>query len=87
MHEVTVSHAVQKPIDLKNVYEDLVDISHQWYNLGLQLELEERTLKIIKSDNPRNSKHCLREMLTTWLKIDPRPTWLPCAVELLVQRN
>ena len=62
-------------MNLKNVYEDLIDISRHWYDLGLQLELEEGTLKNIKSDNPENSKHCLREMLSTWLKFDPRPSW------------
>ena len=66
---------VQKSIKLKDVYEDVVSISHKWYDLGLQLELEEGTLKTIKSDNPENSQHCLREMLSTWLKFDPRPTW------------
>ena len=65
---------VKKPIELKNVYEDLINISNQWYDLGLQLELEEETLKTIKLDNPE-SQHCLREMLSTWLKIDPRPSW------------
>ena len=65
---------VKKPIELKNVYEDLINISHQWYDLGLQLELEEGTLKTIKSDNPE-SQHCLRETLSTWLKTDPRPSW------------
>ena len=67
--------AVQKPIELKNAYEDLIDISHQWYDLGLQLKLEEGTLKTIKADNPGSSKHCLREVLSTWLNIDPRPSW------------
>ena len=65
----------QKSIKLKDVYEDIVGISHKWYDLGLQLEVEEGTLKTIKSDNPGNSQDCLREMLSTWLKIDPRPTW------------
>ena len=53
----------------------MVGISYKWYDLGLQLEVEEGTLKTIKSDNPGNSQDCLREMLSTWLKIDPRPTW------------
>ena len=66
---------VQKSIKLKDVYEDIVSISHKWYDLGLQLELEEGTPKTIKSDNPENSQHCLREMLSTRLKFDPRPTW------------
>ena len=72
---MSVILAVQKPIDLKNLYEDLIDIAHKWYDLGLQLEVTEGTLKTIKSDNPENSQHCLRKTLSTWLKIDPRPTW------------
>ena len=63
-----ISTTVQKQVKLKNAYEDLIDISHQWYDLGLQLELE-GTLENIKSDNPENSQHCLREMLSTWLKL------------------
>ena len=66
---------VKKPIELKNVYEDLINISHQWYDLGLQLELEEGTLETIKLDNHENAQHCLRKVLSTWLKIDPRPSW------------
>ena len=72
---MSVILTVQKPIDLKNVYEDLIDFAHKWYDLGLQLELTEGTLETIKSDNPENSQHCLRKMLSTWLKIDPMPTW------------
>ena len=65
----------EKQVKLKNVYEDLIDISHKWYDLGLQLELEEGTLENIKSDNPESAQHCLREMLSTWLKNERRPTW------------
>ena len=57
------------------MYEDLIDISHQWYDLGLQLKLTEGTLETIKSDNHENAQYCLRKVLSTWLKIDPRPSW------------
>ena len=57
------------------MYEDLIDISHHWYDLGLQLELEEGTLENIKLDNPESAQHCLREMLSTWLKNERRPLW------------
>ena len=57
------------------MYEDLIDISHQWYDLGLQLKLTEGTLESIKSDHHDNTQHCLRKVLSTWLKIDPRPLW------------
>ena len=70
-----VQNSDQKPIKLSDLLEDLVNISHKWYDLGLRLELEEGTLKAIKSDHPENSQHCLSEMLSTWLKVEPRETW------------
>ena len=65
----------QKPIKLIEAYEDLVGISHKWHDIGLRLELEEGTLKAIESDYPKNAQDCLREMLSTWLKVEPRATW------------
>ena len=66
---------VWKQVELKNAYEDLIKISHKWYDLGLQLGVEEGTLENIKSDNHENSQNCLRGMLSTWLKVDPKPMW------------
>ena len=63
----------QKP-KLKDLLEELVHISHKWYYLGIQLGLEGK-LDNIKSDHSENSQHCLSEMLSTWLKFDPRATW------------
>ena len=63
----------QKP-ELKNLLEELVKISHKWYCLGIQLGLEGK-LDNIKSDHPEKSQHCLSEMLSTWLKVEPRATW------------
>ena len=64
-----------KPIKLNEAYEDLVGISHKWHDLGLRLELKEGTLKAIESNYPKNSQDCLREMLSTWLKVEPRASW------------
>ena len=48
----------------------------QWYDLGLELGVEEATLNIIKSDSSNKTETCFREMLSTWLKmIDPQPSW------------
>ena len=65
----------QKPIKLNEAYENLVGISHKWHDLGLRLELKEGTLKAIESDYPKNAQDCLREMLSTWLKIEPGAMW------------
>ena len=48
----------------------------QWYDLGLELGVEETTLNIIKSDCDNKAETCFREMLSVWLKMtDPRPSW------------
>ena len=69
-----VQNQDQKP-KLKDLLEELVKISHKWYELGVRLELEEGTLKTIKSNHPENAQRCLSEVLSTWLKAEPRATW------------
>ena len=63
----------QKP-KLKELFEELVNISHKWKHLGIQLGLEGK-LDNIKSDNPENSQHRLSDVLSTWLKVEPGATW------------
>ena len=69
-----VQNLNQKP-KLKDLLEELVDISDKWHGLGLQLGLNEGALKGINSDHPKNSQDCLRETLRTWLDVEPRATW------------
>ena len=60
--------------DLKDVHEELIDVSSKWYNIGLQLNLQPGVLDHIKEHKDANS--CLREMLKHWLKgVHPSPTW------------
>jgi len=66
---------VQKSIELRDVYEELINISHKWFDLGLRLELEEGKLETIELANHNKPQHCLRAMLSTWLKQDSRPRW------------
>ena len=40
---------------------------HKWYNLGLELEIDEVTLEVIKLDN-ENCDDCFRKMLSCYLK-------------------
>ena len=51
-------------LDQKPELKDLVE------ELGLEGKLDN-----IKSDHPEKSQHCLSEMLSTWLKVEPRATW------------
>ena len=54
----------------------LVEASPEWLNLGLQLGVSHRALKIIQMENHHVVEHCFREMLAKWLQMtNPRPTW------------
>ena len=69
--------------DLSRVFEHLLDARHNWFNLGLKLELNVTTLVCVRDQYPDPST-ALREMLLLWLKtVDPPPTWegLACALE------
>lgn len=47
----------------------------KWYNLGLELGIDEPTLKVIQKDN-KSTDACFSEMLSCLLKmIDPLPSW------------
>ena len=52
-------------------------VSAKWEEIGISLHLESGLLEIIKKDNPKDCRACLREVLKEWLKrIDPPPSWV-----------
>ena len=53
----------------------LIEISHKWYGIGLQLKVKPSALRRIRSQYS-DPVECLREMLSDWLiGINPYPTW------------
>ena len=62
------------PDDLGYVLEEVLDVSPQWYNLGLQLKLRSGTLDMIRTrfSDPKDQ---LLEMLKTWLTTNDNPCW------------
>ena len=69
--------------DLRCVYKELLDISHKWFKLGVELQLRVGTLERVR-DQYQDPSTALLEMLLHWLKkVDPPPTWkgLACALE------
>ena len=69
--------------DLVDVHEKLLDVSSNWYDVGLVLRLRPGDLENIERQN-QDVRVCLRKMLLRWLKkVDPPPTWegLACALE------
>ena len=67
-----------KPPQLTTLVNELVNrVSAKWEEIGNSLQLESGLLEIIKEDNPKNCRACLREVLKEWLKqIDPPPSWV-----------
>ena len=60
--------------DLGCVLGEVLDVSADWYDLGLQLKVRTGTLDNIRADFTA-AKHRLREMLKAWLTTGDNPSW------------
>ena len=60
--------------DLGLVLEEIVDVSAQWYPLGLQLKVRTGTLDRIQTQFP-DPRRQLLEMLKTWLTTGDNASW------------
>ena len=60
--------------DLGQVMEDIVDVSAQWYPLGLQLKVRIGTLDNIQAQF-LDPKRQLLEMLKVWLTTSDNTSW------------
>ena len=67
---------VTSPLKFSDLLSELLsEVSADWEDIGLILELKEGQLSAIKSDHQESNK-CFREMLKLWLKqVEPPPTW------------
>ena len=60
------------PMKLK----DLVLVqTTKWYDLGLQLGIEDTELDVIEENNPKDIDACKRKMFKAWLRITPSPSY------------
>ena len=56
--------------------KDLVLIKvTEWYELGLQLEVDDAELEVIENNNRGDLKACRRNMFRAWLRITPSPSY------------
>ena len=62
------------PDDLGCVLEEVLDMSAEWYDLGLQLNVRVGKLNSIRTEF-NTTKHQLREMLNAWLTSSDNPSW------------
>ena len=47
----------------------------KWYDLGLQLGMEDAELDVIEENNPRDLSTCQREMFKVWLRNTSSPSY------------
>ena len=62
------------PDDLGQLLEEVVDVSAQWYQLGLQLKVKIGRLESIQAQFSDPERQLL-EMLKTWLTTSDNTTW------------
>ena len=56
--------------------KDLVLVrTTNWYNLGLQLGIDDTELDVIEENNPKDIDACKRKMFRAWLRITPSPSY------------
>ena len=60
--------------ELGQLLEEVLDVSAQWYHLGLQLKVKTGTLDRIRNQFS-DSRDQLLEMLKTWLSNSDNTTW------------
>ena len=61
---------------MKPQLKDLVLVkATKWYNLGLQLGIEDTELDMIEENNPKDIDTCKRKMFNAWRRITPSPSY------------
>ena len=60
---------------IKLLIRELQCKAADWENLGIQLDINDGELQLIKSNNVGDNGSCLREMLRQWLKQTTATSW------------
>ena len=65
--------AFDASLSVKNLFNATSKV-HDWYTLGIQLDIEPCRLKDIQSSNLSQDNH-RQEMFEVWLQSDPNASW------------
>ena len=62
---------------LKKFREFLFDVKLKWYDIGIELEIKQEELDVIKRINHEDPSACLLKMIAGWLKstTDEKKAW------------
>ena len=61
-------------LTVREVLKSINTVVGEWFRLGLELGLPERTLKTIEYNHPKDVETCKRKMVQEWLE-QPCPSW------------
>ena len=77
MHYCLFSTPLESGLELKNLTNELANVTSKYYEIGIQLGIDEEKLKQIESDHKDNIKRRFSEMLSCWSKGngDGAPSW------------
>ena len=70
----TIEIKYMKTLTLKRLTYELKPVTN-WYLLGINLNLNDDTLRTIQKDHRGDNDQCKIEMLVYWLKSTINPTW------------
>ena len=60
----------------KPTLKELVKVNvNDWYDLGLQLDIEDNDLQTIERNRPQDREGCERDMFRTWLRMCPQASY------------
>ena len=68
-------------LTVHEVLKSINTVVGEWFRLGLELRLPERTLKTIEYNHPNDVETCKRKMVQEWLE-QPCPSWCSLAEAL-----
>ena len=73
------SSAASTPLTVKEIQNELKEMTAEWYQLGVQLEIPPATLNTLEHDHPLDARRCMTEVITRWLQNAPECSWAKLA--------
>ena len=73
------SSAASTPLTVKDIQNELKEMTAEWYQLGVQLEIPPATLNTIESDHRHDARRCMTEVIIRWLQNAPQCSWAKLA--------
>ena len=67
------------PLTVKDIQNELKEMTAEWYQLGVQLEILPATLNTLERNHPRDAQRCMTEVITRWLQNAPQCSWAKLA--------